>query len=67
MNYPSPQPSPPRLSPLGALAVGILAIIGAISLIMWVLSTLWWLIKLIIAAVVVLTVVSWWVGRKNPG
>lgn len=65
MNHSNSQPQPPRLSPLGALVVGTLAIIGAISLVMWVLATLGWLIKLVIAVAVVLTVISWLVGRNS--
>lgn len=64
MNKPVPADDDSRLPLAATIAIGGLALFGAITLLGWLLSIVMGLVKTIIAVVVIVAVVGWIFGRR---
>ncbi len=64
MNKPVPADDDSRLPLAATIAIGGLALFGAITLAGWLLSAVLGLVKTIIAVVVIIAVIGWITGRR---
>lgn len=64
MNKPVPAEDDSRLPLAATIALGGLALFGAITLAGWLLSAVLGLVKTVIAVVIIIAVVGWITGRR---
>lgn len=64
MNKPVPAHDDDRLPLSATIAIGGLALFGAVTLVGWLLSAIMGLAKTIIAVVVIIAVIGWIAGRR---
>lgn len=64
MNKPVRAADDSRLPLAATVAIGGLALFGAITLVAWLFSAIVGIAKLVVAIVVVLAIVSWLAGRR---